>query len=135
MSVEGRVPVSIRCAIRRDDEEDNVFVAHFIDLGLIARGQTEEEAVRRCKQLFNKFVRAYRSVGQLQKRLTQAKAEWWWLDEYPEGQPEPDDTDLLVTPPAIPTLSERQATYADFHKVIEATRQQEKERSGLAVAA
>ena len=127
MLVEGRVAVSIRCAIHLD-EEDNVVVAHFTGLGLIARGQTEEEALRRCKRLFNKFVHAYRSVGQLEMRLKQAGATWWWLDEYPEGQPEPEDTDLLVTPLAIPTI--------DYvREAIEKARQREKEHSGLAVAA
>ena len=131
---EGRVAVIIRCAIHRD-EEDNAFVAHFKGLGLIARGQTEEEAVRRCKQLFNKFVRAYRSVGQLEMRLNQADAQWWWLGEYPKENQEPENTDLLAVPPAMPFLPERQPTYNHFRKAIEEARQQEEERFGVAVAA
>ena len=131
---EGRVAVIIRCAIHRD-EENNAFVAHFRGLGLIARGQTEEEAERRCKKLFNKFVRAYRSVGQLEMRLNQADAKWWWLGEYPKEYQEPENTDLLAVRPAILSLPERQPTYDHFRKAIEEARQQEEEHSGLAVAA
>ena len=133
-SQEGRVAVSIRCAMYRD-EEDASFAAHFIDFGLIARGQTEGEAVRRCKQLFNKFVYAYRSVGQLEMRLDQAGVQWWWLDDYPKELPEPENTDLLRVPPIIPIVPERQAAYAHFHKAIEAAQQREKESSDIAVAA
>lgn len=125
-SQEGRVAVSISYTTHLD-EEDSAFVAHFRGLGLIARGQTEEEAVRRCKLLFNKFVHAYRSVCQLEMRLNQASVKWWWLDEYLKENPEPENTDLLAVPPILPT-------YAHFRKAIEIAQQQEKERSDLAVA-
>ncbi len=125
-SQEGRVAVSISYTTHLD-EEDSAFVVHFRGLGLIARGQTEEEAVRRCKLLFNKFVHAYRSVCQLEMRLTQANVKWWWLDEYPKDLAEPENTDLLAVPPTLPT-------YAHFRKAVEIAQQQEKERSGLAVA-
>ena len=124
---EGRVAVKIRYAVRKD-EQRNEFVAHFIALGLIARGQTEEEATRRCKQLFNKFVRAYRSVGQLAMRLEQAGAQWWWIGEYPKESPEPENTDLLNVPPAIPD-------YGPLYEAIKEVRRQEAKLSDLAVAA
>ena len=93
---DGRVAVNICCSIRFDEEEDN-FVAHFTDLGLVARGYTEEEAINNCKQLFNKYVRSYRQYGQLEKRLNQSGAKWWWLEEYPVDSPEPENTDLLMS--------------------------------------
>ena len=126
MGQEGKVVVSVRCAIQKD-EEDNSFVAHFVGLGLIARGGTDEEAVRRCKQLFNKFVHAYRSVGQLEMRLDQAKVEWCWWDQYPEDRPEPEDTNALVAARSATVLREFQATYDHFYKTVKEAREQEKE--------
>jgi hypothetical protein len=65
-------------------------------LGLIARGLNEEEVLNNCKQLFNKYVRSYRRYGQLEERLNQSGAKWWWLEEYPSDSPEPENTDLLT---------------------------------------
>ncbi len=88
---EGTVVVKVRCRSRKD-EEDNTYVSHFVGLGLIARGETEEESVARCKQLFTKFVENYRSVGQLSKRLNESGMDWYWLEEYPEDEPRPEFT-------------------------------------------
>ena len=128
---EGRVGVNIRCAIRLDPE-DNAFVAHFLGLGLIARGQTEEEAIGRSKRLFNKFVHNYRSVGQLKMRLDQAGVEWWWLDHAPANAPEPEDTDLL--PPILRTVSTL-PEISHLRNAMEEAQQQEMEGRSYAVAA
>ena len=100
---EGQVVVTVRHRIRNDDE-DNTYVCHFVGLGLIARGKTEDEAVGRCKRLFSKFVKAYREVGQLEERLNQSGSEWHWLEDYSSDAPPPEF--LGDNPLSLPTLEE-----------------------------
>lgn len=91
-----RVVVTIRCSTRYDEENEN-FVAHFTDLGLVARGHTEDEAVTNCKQLFNKLVNSYRRYGGLAERLDRSGADWWWESDYPTTAPVAENTDLLMS--------------------------------------
>ena len=92
---DNRVVVNIRCSTRFDEDNCN-FVAHFTDLGLVARGHTEEEAITNCKQLFNKLVNSYRQYGGLEGRLNRSGADWWWEDDYPKTEPPPENTDVLM---------------------------------------
>ena len=124
-SQEGTVVVAIRYRIRKD-EDDNTYVCHFVGLGLIARGNTEEEAVDRCKQLFSKFVKAYREVGQLEERLNQSGREWHWLDKHPNDAPSPEF--VGGSPLSLPTLE-------DFRKAIADAVSQEEEKAELLAAA
>lgn len=123
-SQEGQVVVTVRYRIF-EDEEDNAFVCHFVGLGLIARRPTEEEAVARCKQLFTKFVKAYRSAGQLKMRLNQAGVQWHWLEKYPDDAPAPEFTHSNQTVP----------TAAEFLKAIAEAQSREQEQILLPVAA
>ena len=102
-ATDRKVVVTIRCSTRHDEENDN-FVAHFTDLGLVARGQSEEEAINNCKQLFNGFIHAYRKHGGLVQRLERSGAPWCWEDEYPNTEPPPEDTDLLMPGRVAETL-------------------------------
>ena len=129
-----KVVVDVRYAIE-NYPEDNTIAAHFVALGLIARGNTQEEAVMRCKRLFNKFVRAYRSVGQLEERLNQTKVQWWWLDEYPNDRPDPEDTSQLIQPRRVPTIGERQETHRQLHSALQDAQHREVTLPPLAVAA
>ena len=131
--LEGRVGVKVQCAIYHDEEHES-YVAHFVGMGLLARAATEEEAVRRCKQLFNKFVHCYRSVGQLAQRLTEAGVEWWWEEDYPLSQPALEDTDSLMD--RRPTLSavEVRSLYERTYGGMLESRQRNEQRD-LAIAA
>lgn len=65
-----------------------VVAARFEQLGLTAYGNSKEEAVTSLKKMFNKFIHAYRSEGQLEQRLNQLGVEWCWAKDYPtESQP------------------------------------------------
>ena len=75
--------------------ERGVFAARFVKLGLTAYGRTEERAVLELKRLFNSFVRRYRELGQIEKRLNQAGVEWCWEDDYPKDRPAFEDTNKL----------------------------------------
>ena len=96
LNEEGQVVINVHCITRYDDER-GLHVARFPGLGLTARGKTEEEAMTHCKQLLGKFVRSYRSVGQLEKRLVQSGVEWWWRTDYPTDYPEPEYMDSLLS--------------------------------------
>ena len=126
---EGKVVVTVRHRIREDeDDNDNTFVCHFVGLGLIARGPTEEEAVSRCKHLFSKFIKAYRSAGHLEMRLNQTGIKWHWLEDYPDDAPAPEFTDGSPKLAFVPTADE-------FLKAIAEAQSQEREQVLLPVAA
>ena len=126
-SQEDKVVVNIRCRTY-NDEEDDTFVSHFVGLGLISRGPTEEEAVARCKQLFTKFVNAYRSVGQLEMRLNQADMQWHWLKDHPDDAPAPEFTD--GSQDIVPVF-----TTDELLKAIAEAQSQESEKALLPMAA
>lgn len=90
-----RVAVRVKCQITFDDEAKN-YVADFTDLNLIARGETADDAVNACKQLFNKYVNGYRRYGELESRLNQSGAEWVWEENCPPEWEDLENTDLLM---------------------------------------
>lgn len=127
---EGPVVINVHCVTRYDDVS-GLYVARFPDLGLTARGETEEEAITHCKQLLNKFVRSYRTVGQLEKRLVQSGVEWWWLADYPKSRPEPEYVGLTsYAEVPVGAISRYLQRYSMVY-----TRQYGKEHSPLAVTA
>lgn len=76
--------------------EREIVAARLETLGLTAYGQDESEAIRACKELFNKFVHSYRDRGEIEERLNQVGVEWYWADEYPDGRPSFEDTNHLL---------------------------------------
>ena len=76
--------------------EREIVAARLEALGLTAYGRNETEAIRACKELFNKFIHAYRARGKIAERLDHVGVEWYWEDEYPEGHPSYENTNDLL---------------------------------------
>lgn len=108
MDTDRMVVVATPLTLIRHRDRD-VVAARFRELGLTAYGRTESEAVLALKRLFNKFVRSYRESGQIEARLNQVGAKWYWADEYPDTLPPFEDTDeLFGTWVDVPRITEAQ---------------------------
>ena len=108
MDTNRKVVVTTPLTLVRHRERELV-AARFRELGLTAYGRTESEAVLALKRLFNKFVRSYRESGQIEARLDQVGAKWYWADEYPDTLPPFEDTnELFGTWVDVPRITEGQ---------------------------
>ena len=87
------VPLTIYRSNRRP-----IVAARFEQLGLTAYGTSREEAVATLKNMFNRFIHAYRRVGQLEQRLNQLGVEWCWAKDYPTGSPPFENTNQSHAP-------------------------------------
>ena len=85
--MESQVVVIVRYSVHVHSV-DKVTAVRFRPLGLTAYGDTEEEAMGNFKELFNRFIRAYREKGKLEQVLNLSGVEWWWREEYPEDRSE-----------------------------------------------
>lgn len=85
----GRMVV-VETVLSIESRQDAAMFAARLDLGLTGYGRTEAEAKSSVKDLFNRWVNAYRRKGLLEERLTDIGADWCWLDEYAGGLPVED---------------------------------------------